>query len=78
MIAALSGCERIKDLTASATKSETAGVAATSDFAFAEASVGDLSARMARGELDSHTLTLAYLARIAAIDDAGPKLNAVI
>jgi len=78
VIAALSGCERIKDLTSSATKNESADVVSATDFAFAEASVGDLSARMARGELDSHTLTQAYLARIAAIDDAGPKLNAVI
>ena len=29
-------------------------------------------ARMARGELDSRTLTQAYLDRIAEIDDAGP------
>jgi amidase len=33
---------------------------------------------MARGELSSHELTRAYLERIAAIDDAGPTLNAVI
>ena len=78
VIAAFSGCERIKGLTSSATKNETADVVAATDFAFAEASIGDLSARMARGELDSHTLTQAYLARIAAIDDAGPKLNAII
>lgn len=78
VIAALSGCERIKSLASPATKSETASHAATTDFAFAEASIGDLSSRMARGELDSHTLTQAYLDRIAAIDDAGPKLNAVI
>ena len=30
------------------------------------------------GELNSETITAAYLARIAAIDDAGPTLNAVI
>ncbi|MFC5569914.1 amidase [Lysobacter yangpyeongensis] len=52
---------------------------ATADhFAYAGLGVGELSARMARGELDSHTLTQAYLGRIAAIDDAGPTLNAVI
>jgi hypothetical protein len=33
---------------------------------------------MDRGELSSHALTRAYLDRIAAIDDAGPTLNAVI
>ncbi|GAB3360514.1 amidase [Lysobacter tyrosinilyticus] len=78
VIAALSGCERVRDLAAPAAKKEPSGAATTGDFAFTEASVADLSARMARGELDSHTLTQAYLDRIAAIDDAGPKLNAVI
>ena len=33
---------------------------------------------MSEGSLTSHDLTRAYLDRIAAIDDAGPKLNAVI
>jgi amidase len=33
---------------------------------------------MKRGSIDSHALTQAYLDRIAAIDDAGPRLNAVI
>ncbi len=41
-------------------------------------SLGELQARMAQGELDSQTLTRYYLQRIAAIDDAGPMLNAVI
>src|SRR5690606_41175296 len=48
------------------------------DFAFAEADIAGLQARMADGTLDSHALTRAYLDRIAAIDDAGPRLNAVI
>ncbi len=34
--------------------------------------------RMAAGTLTSHALTQAYLNRIAAIDDAGPRLDAVI
>ena len=34
--------------------------------------------RMAAGTLTSRALTQAYLNRIAAIDDAGPRLNAVI
>ena len=34
--------------------------------------------RMAAGTLTSRSLTQAYLNRIAAIDDAGPRLNAVI
>jgi amidase len=48
------------------------------EFAFAEADIDDLQARMQAGELDSRTLTQAYLDRIAAIDKAGPALNAVI
>lgn len=47
-------------------------------FAFAEVGIDELQARMGRGELTSHALTQAYLDRIAAIDDAGPRLNAVI
>ena len=52
--------------------------AATPAFAFDEADIATLQARMARGELDSATLTQAYLDRIDAIDKAGPALNAVI
>ena len=33
---------------------------------------------MTAGTLTAHALTQAYLNRIAAIDDAGPRLNAVI
>jgi amidase len=79
VIVALGACERIRSLTTStggdAVRPETT---APTDFAFAEAGIGDLSARMGRGELSSHALTRAYLERIAAIDDAGPTLNAVI
>ena len=42
-------------------------------FAFAEVGIAELQARMERGELSSHALTQAYLDRIAAIDDAGPR-----
>ena len=48
------------------------------DFSFAEIEITDLQQRMQTGELDSRTLTQAYLDRIAAIDKAGPTLNAVI
>jgi len=43
-----------------------------------EASIADLGARMASGELDARRITQWYLDRIAAIDDAGPLLNAVV
>jgi len=80
LAALLGGCERIPDF-ASPTTAGGPGKASTSrpaGFAFPEASISDLSARMGRGELSSHELTRAYLDRIAAIDDAGPMLNAVI
>src|SRR5690349_4611545 len=51
---------------------------APAPFAFDEATIAGLQARMAAGELTSYELTGAYLDRIAAIDDAGPTLGAVI
>ena len=52
--------------------------AAPTDFIYAELDIADLQARMQAGELDSRRLTQAYLDRIAAVDKAGPQLNAVI
>src|SRR5690348_15072555 len=52
--------------------------AAEPAFAFAEATIEDLQARMTAGRLTAHELTAAYLGRIAQIDRGGPKLNAVI
>lgn len=60
-----------------ATQAATAPVPPT-DFLFAEMDISDLQARMHAGELDSRTLTQAYLDRIAAIDKAGPQLNAIV
>lgn len=48
------------------------------DFAYAELDISDLQSRMQRGELDSRTLTRAYLDRIAAIDRGGPQLRSII
>jgi amidase len=47
-------------------------------FAFEEASVAQLAARMASGELSARQLAAAYLERIADVDRAGPALRAVI
>ena len=47
-------------------------------FPYEEMDVAALSARMASGELTSRALTQAYLDRIAAVDDAGPMLGAVV
>ena len=41
-------------------------------------SVADAQRRMSAGTLTSRVLTRAYLDRIAAVDDSGPQLNAVI
>ncbi len=41
-------------------------------------SVAELQSGLARGEFTSEAITEAYLARIDAYDDAGPRLNAVI
>ena len=80
VLAALSGCDRIRNLASpSASAAPDSSVSSgAADFPFIETSVADLSGQMARGELSSHELTRAYLGRIAAIDDAGPTLNAVI
>ncbi|MBX3750478.1 MAG: amidase [Opitutaceae bacterium] len=51
---------------------------AGSDFPWLEATIDQLQATMARGELTAVALTQAYLERIAAIDQAGPTLRAVI
>jgi amidase len=47
-------------------------------FPFAEATIDDLQRRMTAGELTARALAQAYLTRIAEVDQAGPKLNAVI
>lgn len=47
-------------------------------FPFAEATIDQLQDRMRAGGLTSRALTAAYLARIAAIDHAGPQLRSVI
>jgi amidase len=51
---------------------------APTDFIYAELGIAELQERMQTGEIDSRTLTQAYLDRIAAVDKAGPTLNAVI
>src|SRR5262249_53992686 len=43
-----------------------------------EATVAQLTAEMAAGKLTSEQLTREYIARIAALDQSGPGVNAVI
>jgi amidase len=47
-------------------------------FAHAEADIATLQAHMARGTLDSASLTAAYLQRIDALDRQRPALHAII
>jgi amidase len=84
LLALLPACQRA-DAPGTAKASQTASAvkpaatpAAVGNFAFAEVGIDELQARMGRGELTSHALTQAYLDRIAAVDDAGPQLNAII
>ncbi len=52
--------------------------AAEPPFRFAEATIDQLQAQMSAGTLTARELTAAYLDRIAQLDKAGPKLNAII
>lgn len=63
-------------LGASTTKSDPR--ATGGEFPWLEATIDQLQAAMNRGELTAVALTQAYLDRIAAIDQAGPALRAVI
>ncbi|MET0548038.1 MAG: amidase [Xanthomonas sp.] len=85
LLALLPACQRADapgtakaSTTVTAKSAAAPAVAPGANFAFAEVGIDELQARMGRGELTSHALTQAYLDRIAAIDDAGPRLNAVI
>jgi amidase len=54
------------------------GASRTVTFDVMEKSIADLQKAMAAGEVSSHDLVTAYLARIDAYDKSGPKLNAMI
>lgn len=51
---------------------------AWADFPHAEATIAGLREQMKSGQLTSSSLTAAYLARIAEVDQARPRLNAII
>ncbi len=55
-----------------------AGSAGTAGMGILDAGVREQAAQMAAGKLTSSSLVKQYLARIAAVDKAGPRLNAVI
>ena len=79
LCAAVSMCLFASGCTARGPVSSSPAVA-SNDAAVAveDVDIGQQQSRMANGETSSSALTRAYLDRIAAIDDAGPTLNAVI
>lgn len=54
------------------------GKASTAGFTIVEASVADLQSAMHSEKLTARALVKTYLARIRAIDRAGPRINAII
>ena len=77
-LALLAGCKQAAQAPDASVATPAAADAAPAAFAFEEASIASLQQQMASGAVSSHALTRAYLDRIAAVDDAGPMLNAVI
>lgn len=71
----MTACHAMQPTSPDASKNSTA---APSAFELEEIGITELQAKLERGELDSRSLTQAYLARIEAIDKSGPKLNAII
>ena len=57
---------------------ETAGIGAADSFELHELTVADLQERMAKGTDTARSLSEKYLARIKALNEAGPMLRAVI
>ena len=76
--ALLAACQQTPAPGAATPAGTSAAPDAQAAFAHEEAGIADLQAKMQAGSLTSRALTQAYLDRIAAIDDAGPMLNAVI
>ena len=78
-LALLAGCARESAPSGVAPGADTPAIpAAAPRVDVVELSIADAQAGMASGRYSSADLVDAYLARIAAVDDAGPTLNAVI
>jgi amidase len=76
--AALAACKPAPAPPPAATATGPATPATTAGVDVVELSAAEAAARMGSGALTSRALTQAYLDRIAAVDKAGPALNAVI
>lgn len=77
-VSLLAACQQAPAPDAAGQSAAVAKNDAPAAFAHEEAGIADLQAKLQSGSLTSRALTQAYLDRIAAIDDAGPSLNAVI
>ncbi len=80
VLALLASCSQV-DVKPADSETVHAGTASTSIKAMpdvVETDIATLQRRMQQGTLTSHALTLAYLQRIAVLDQAGPSLHAVI
>ena len=74
-------CQPARDKPTADAKPAAAATAAATDaepFALHEATVADLQARMVQGTETARSLSEKYLARIKALNEAGPMLRAVI
>jgi len=65
-------------LTGGTAMTATAATGATRAFDVTEKTVAELQAAMANGKTSAQHLVRLYLARIAAVDKAGPRLNSII
>ena len=74
----LGGCGQGAETTAAAAATAPTSEEAPAKVDVVELSVADAQAGMVAGRFTSADLVDAYLARIAAVDDSGPTLNAVI
>jgi len=77
-LAALALCAASLAVSAAERKPAPKPAARATAFDVVEASIADLQKAMASGHMTSKQITSLYLARIKAIDKAGPKLNAII
>lgn len=75
LVAALAACQKPVTESAAADTQAAQAVAAPD---VVEADIASLQQAMAKGSLTSQALVQAYLDRIAELDDAGPRLNAII
>ncbi len=76
VVGLLGGCQRTPP--SEPTAPTPAAPPSAQPFELAELSIAQLGERMASGSLTSQRITELYLQQIAALDDAGPMLNAVI